>query len=67
MEQLPENVDHDILEHRIISALKAIRDTSDCTLREALDVFAERYEELRRDRPGDFRVSREEYGKGFYS
>lgn len=34
---------------------------------EALDIFAERYEELRRDRPDDFTVSREDYGRGFYS
>lgn len=32
-----------------------------------LDVFAERYEELRRDRPDDFTVSPEEYGRCFYS
>ncbi|WP_043667764.1 hypothetical protein [Streptomyces xylophagus] len=67
MEQLPESVDRDILEHRIIAALKAIRETSGCTLHEALDVFAQRYEELRRDRPDDFGLSRDEYGRGFYS
>jgi hypothetical protein len=32
-----------------------------------LDIFAERYEELRRERPDDFTVPREDYGRGFYS
>ncbi|ATM24657.1 hypothetical protein SMD44_p10158 (plasmid) [Streptomyces alboflavus] len=67
MEQLPESVDHDILEERIIFALKTIRETRGCTLHQALDVFAQRYEELRRDRPDDFHLSREDYGRGFYS
>ncbi|WP_405950526.1 hypothetical protein OG588_33630 [Streptomyces prunicolor] len=31
------------------------------------DIFAERYEGLRRDRPDDFDLSRDEYGRGFYS
>jgi hypothetical protein len=67
MEQLPESVDRDILENRIIPALRTIRDTLGCTLHQALDVFAQRYEELRRDRPDDFGLSRDEYGRGFYS
>lgn len=67
MEQLPESVDRDIVNHRIIFAIKAIREARACTLHEALDIFAERYEELRRDRPDDFTVSREDYGRGFYS
>ncbi|MDV9174763.1 hypothetical protein R6V09_32215 [Streptomyces sp. W16] len=67
MEQLPESVDREILEHRIIPALVTIRETLGCTLHQALDVFAERYEELRDDRPDDFILSRDEYGRGFYS
>ncbi|MEO3872299.1 hypothetical protein ABGB18_26100 [Nonomuraea sp. B12E4] len=67
MEQLPESVDRDILAQRIISALGTIRETLGCTLHQALDVFAQRYEELRGDRPGDFKLSRDEYGRGFYS
>ncbi|MFE7235902.1 hypothetical protein ACWCRF_36735 [Streptomyces sp. NPDC002405] len=67
MEQLPASVDRDIVNHRIIFAIKAIREARAYTLHEALDVFAERYEELRRDRPDDFTVSREDYGRGFYS
>ncbi|WP_416875159.1 hypothetical protein [Kitasatospora sp. SC0581] len=67
MEELPEGVDRDILDRRIGRAIKAIRDASGCTLHEALDVFTQRYEELRRDRPGDFRLSREEYSRDVYT
>ncbi|MER5206648.1 hypothetical protein [Streptomyces sp. NPDC002825] len=67
MEHLPEAVDRDILEQRIISALMAIREASGCTLHEAIDIFAQRYEKLRRDRPDDFTLRREDYGQGFYS
>jgi len=64
---LPESVDRDIVDRRIISALKTIREVLDCTIHEAIDVFAVRYEELRRDRPDDFSVGPEEYGRRFYS
>ncbi|TSB29789.1 hypothetical protein FNJ62_08720 [Streptomyces benahoarensis] len=47
--------------------IKTIQEATGCTLHEALDLFAQRYEELRRDRPADFQLSREEYGQGFYS
>jgi hypothetical protein len=67
MENLPESLDRDILEQRIISALMTIREALDCTLHEAIDIFAQRYEELRRDRPDDFTLRREDYGQGFYS
>ncbi|MFE9312667.1 hypothetical protein ACIP4X_06655 [Streptomyces sp. NPDC088817] len=67
MTALPASVDRDILDHRIIFALKTIRETLGCTIPEAIDVFVVRYEELRRDRPGDFSVPPEEYGQGFYS
>jgi hypothetical protein len=65
--QLPEGVDRDIVNHRILFAIKAIREVRGCTLHEALDVLAGRYEELRRERPDDFTVSIEGYGRGFYS
>ncbi|MFI9105414.1 hypothetical protein ACIGXA_33375 [Streptomyces fildesensis] len=60
-------MDHDIFERRIISAMKAIRDATGCSIPEAIDVFAVRYDELRRDRPDDFTVGPDEYGHGFYS
>ncbi|MEU2620332.1 hypothetical protein ABZ642_19760 [Streptomyces sp. NPDC007157] len=67
MTALPASVDRDILDRRIVCALKTIRDALGCTIHEAIDVFAARYEELRRDRPDDFTVAPEEYGRGFYS
>ncbi|MFG2778520.1 hypothetical protein ACGFY7_11840 [Streptomyces prunicolor] len=67
MEQLPESVDRDILEHRTIAAIATIRETLGCTVHQAIDVFAERYEGLRRDRPDDFVLSRDEYGRRFSS
>ena len=67
MTALPTSVDRDILDRRIVFALKTISETLGCTIHEAIDVFAARYEELRRDRPDDFTVAPEEYGRGFYS
>ncbi|WP_411071253.1 hypothetical protein [Streptomyces sp. cmx-4-25] len=66
MENLSESLDRDILEQRIIPALMTIREALDCTLHEAIDIFAQRYEELRRDRPDGFTLRREDYGQGFY-
>ncbi|MFD1659877.1 hypothetical protein ACFSL4_17160 [Streptomyces caeni] len=67
MTALPASVARDILYHRIMFAITAIRETLGCTIHEAIDVFAARYEALRRDRPDDFIVGSEEYGRGFYS
>lgn len=64
---LPASVERDILDHRIMFAITAIREALGCTIYEAIDVFAARNEELRRDRPDDFTVAPEEYGRGFYS
>ncbi|MFF7736422.1 hypothetical protein [Streptomyces sp. NPDC007984] len=55
MDGLPPSVDHDILAHRSIAAIATIRDALGCTVHQAVDTYAQRYEELRRDRPGDFR------------
>lgn len=63
MEELPEGVDRRILDHRIVLPLKAIMDASGCTRHEAIGTFGARYGNLRRDRPDDFRVSREECGR----
>jgi hypothetical protein len=67
MAEPPESVDHDILNHRILFALREIRETLGCSIPEAIDVFAARYEKLREERPADFTVGPEEYGRGFYS
>ncbi|REE57741.1 hypothetical protein BX257_0113 [Streptomyces sp. 3212.3] len=54
-------VDRHILDHRILFAIRVIRETLSCTIHEAIDVFVVRYEELRRDCPDDFTVGPEEY------
>ena len=46
MADLPESVDRDILEGRTILALKRIREATGCSLREAVDLYAQRYGEL---------------------
>ncbi|MFJ8593371.1 hypothetical protein [Streptomyces sp. NPDC093598] len=63
MDRLPASVDHDILAHRSIAAIATIRETSGCTVHQALDAYVQRYEELRRDRPGDFRPDSEEHDR----
>ncbi|MEU6704648.1 hypothetical protein [Streptomyces wuyuanensis] len=59
--------DDQILANRIISGLIAIREHLGCSLHESLEVFADRYEVLRAERPDDFVCSRDEYWVGFYS
>ncbi|MEV7124142.1 hypothetical protein [Kitasatospora griseola] len=67
MEQLPDSVDLDIFERRIVAALVTIRQVRGCNLHGALDVFTERYEVLRREQPDRFRLTREEYSEGVYT
>ncbi|WP_199836934.1 MULTISPECIES: hypothetical protein [unclassified Streptomyces] len=51
MSNLPESVDREILNGRIIHAIKAYQNASGCTIREAMDFVRERDAELHRDRP----------------
>jgi hypothetical protein len=44
--ELPESVDRDILEGRTILVIKTIRDARGCSLREAVDLYHQRYGEL---------------------
>ena len=44
--ELPESVDRDILEGRAILAVKTIRETQGCSLREAVALYHQRYGEL---------------------
>ncbi|KOX00732.1 hypothetical protein ADK65_13985 [Streptomyces sp. NRRL B-1140] len=46
MAELPESVDRDILEGRTILAVKTIREVRGCSLREAVDLYHQRYGEL---------------------
>lgn len=59
--------DDQILAKQIIRGLKTLREHLGCSLHEALEVFAARYEALRVERPDDFACSHDEYWVGFYS
>ncbi|MEU3982992.1 hypothetical protein AB0F77_23395 [Streptomyces sp. NPDC026672] len=59
--------DDQILSRQIILAIKTLRDHLGCSLHEAMDVFAARYEVLRTERPDDFACGHAEYGAGFRS
>jgi len=56
-----------ILQCEIIKNMKAIRETAGVSLREAMDLYYERYEMLRGSRAGEFICEHGEYWKGFYS
>ncbi|MBL7500509.1 hypothetical protein I6A84_09915 [Frankia sp. CNm7] len=60
-------IDRQILDNQILRGIAKIREEFGSGLHEALDMFARRYERLRRERPGDFAVDAETYWKGFYS
>jgi hypothetical protein len=60
-------IDEDIVSGRILPALICIRAALGCGIPAAIDEFSERYERLRTERPDDFTLPREEYGRGFYS
>jgi hypothetical protein len=60
-------IDEHILHHRILPALIALREEFGYSIPQAINAFNERYEQLRKSRPQDFTVNREDYGKNFYS
>lgn len=60
-------IDELILAERIIPALQAIMAELGRSLSEALDEFQQRYDRLRTERPDDFTLSPEEYGRNFHS
>ena len=60
-------IDEDIVAGRILPALIGIRAELGCGIHAAIDEFSERYERLRAERPDDFTLSPDEYGRGFYS
>ncbi|GAA3773816.1 hypothetical protein ACFS5L_29210 [Streptomyces phyllanthi] len=59
--------DDQILAKQIIRGLQTLREHLGCSLHEALDVFAARYEVLRAERPNDFACGPDQYWVGFYS
>ncbi|MEW2358097.1 hypothetical protein [Spirillospora sp. NPDC029432] len=60
-------IDEHIVNHRIIPALRVLRETFGYCISEAIEVFDERCSHLRETRPGNFTVGPEEYGKYVYS
>ena len=60
-------IDEHILAARIIPALRGIRAELDCDLRESLEEFQRRYDRLRAERPDDFTLPPEKYGRNSYS
>lgn len=60
-------IDEHIVQHRILPAMVILREEYGYSIHEAIDAFDVRYRLLRETRPGDFTVSREEYGRHFYS
>ncbi|TDP96214.1 hypothetical protein [Labedaea rhizosphaerae] len=60
-------IDELILAERIILALHAIRAESGCGIHEAIDEFQRRYDRLRAERPDDFTLPPDKYGRNFYS
>jgi hypothetical protein len=60
-------IDEHILHHRMLPALVALREEFGYSIPEAIDAFSKRYEQLRETRPQEFTVSREDYGRNFYS
>ena len=67
VDEAAAEIDENIVAGRIVLALIGIRAELGCSIPAAMDVFSERYERLRAERPQDFTLSHEEYGRGFYS
>jgi hypothetical protein len=60
-------IDEHILQHRIVQALKALREEFGYSIHEAIGAFSNRYEQLWETRPQEFTVSREDHGKNVYT
>lgn len=63
----PASIDELILAEKIIPALKAIMAERGCDLHESMDEFQRRYDRLRAERPGEFTLPPEKYGRNVYS
>ncbi|MFE1593533.1 hypothetical protein [Nocardia sp. NPDC058705] len=61
------SVDELILAERILPALQGIRAELGCSLGDAVDEFERRYDRLRAERPNDFALAPEEYGRNIYT
>lgn len=60
-------LDEGILRREILPTLKAIRTAAGVGLKEAIDIYHERYKMLRISRPGEFTCDDQAYWEGVYS
>jgi len=60
-------IDDLMVNAQYLLALMEIRAVFAVGLREAIDIFGERYPLLRQERANDFTLSSEEYGRGVYT
>ena len=60
-------LDELIFANRKLELLQILRERHSCTLAEAIQVFTERYNVLRKGEPDRFIVSHGDYWAGFYS
>jgi hypothetical protein len=60
-------IDDMIVTRRVLPAVQAIRQTSGCSLKRAIDLLSDRYRILRKRRPDDFTTGPDEYWDGVYS
>lgn len=62
-----QEIDAAIVADQKLSAIQQIRQQCGCSLREGLQLLAERYARLRKESPERFGCSDQEYWSGFYS
>jgi hypothetical protein len=60
-------IDEGILRREILTTLKAIRAAAGVGLKEAIDIYHERYRKLRESRPEEFVCDDQTYWEGVYS
>lgn len=60
-------IDEMIVTRRIIAAMRAIEQVTGCSLPRTVELFSDRYGQLRERRPDDFTVGPDEYGHGVYT
>ncbi len=62
-----EQIDEGILRREILKTLKEIRSAAGVSLKEAMDLYHERYKKLRESRPEEFVCDHQTYWEGVYS
>lgn len=62
-----EQLDEHIFQRNILGGIKFIQERLTLTLHQALDVFSDQYQTLRKSKGDRFTTSEEEYWEGFNS